>query len=240
VHCTSPSDGWSHAIRSGSSRVEWPPPPWPCHLAATRLRSLSAVRSLSPVLTHPTRDPVPRAACGRGDPDHPHRRPRAPVSPQLRTGHRAENTLNRPEGVAHRAPGRDVVPLDRPPAGAVRAGGGLRAQRFHPWDRDAEPIRMELVFRPYAFLADGDVVTDPGGRRWRFQAPFWWQELDGPARQAGLPEAARGAEVAAATTTSGSHEREGAAGRALPGPSRSRSPRSSDGRRQIARAATRA
>ncbi len=38
---------------------------------------------------------------------------------------------------------------------------------------------MELVFRPYAFLADGDIVTDSGGRRWRFEVPLWWQALDG-------------------------------------------------------------
>jgi hypothetical protein len=45
----------------------------------------------------------------------------------------------------------------------------------------AEPIRMEVVYRPYAFLDDGDVVTDSSGRTWRFEVPFWWQELDGPA-----------------------------------------------------------
>jgi hypothetical protein len=91
----------------------------------------------------------------------------------------------------------------------------------------AEPIRMELVFRPYAFLADGDVVTDRDGRRWRFEVPFWWQELDGPSDQPapgsdgmvgpawplalasddGEPDPARSAKVAAATA-SGSHAHE--------------------------------
>jgi hypothetical protein len=100
----------------------------------------------------------------------------------------------------------------------------------------AEPTRMELVFRPYAFLADGDVVTDPGGRRWRFRAPFWWQELDGCtghpgpvahgtvapdwplalAAEHGAPDRARSGEVAVATA-GGSHEREVARWRELAG-----------------------
>jgi hypothetical protein len=50
---------------------------------------------------------------------------------------------------------------------------GLLVELIAAWEPDgptpgvevAEPIRMELVFRPYAFLADGDVVTDSGGRR---------------------------------------------------------------------------
>lgn len=81
----------------------------------------------------------------------------------------------------------------------------------------AEPTRIELLFRPYAFLADGDVVTDVRGNRWRFQAPFWWRSLDDRARPAAAPawplrlapddgkaDARRGAEVAAATAA-GSH-----------------------------------
>ena len=84
-----------------------------------------------------------------------------------------------------------------------------------------EPIRMELVFRPYAFLADGDVVIDAGGRRWRFEVPYWWRQLDGqrgagpreegapdwPLRLASEdsePDPVRDAEVASATAT-GSH-----------------------------------
>ena len=64
---------------------------------------------------------------------------------------------------------------------------GLLVELIAAWEPDgptpgvevAESIRMELVFRPYASLADGDVVTDSGGRRWRFEVPLWWQALDG-------------------------------------------------------------
>jgi hypothetical protein len=86
-----------------------------------------------------------------------------------------------------------------------------------------EPIRMELVFRPYAFLVDGEVVVDADGRRWRFEVPYWWQELGRAgqgwltprwvgapswplalAAEDGAVALARGAAVAAATA-SGSH-----------------------------------
>lgn len=43
----------------------------------------------------------------------------------------------------------------------------------------AEPIRLELLFRPYAFLDPGDELTDRDGRAWRFDAPWEWQPLDG-------------------------------------------------------------
>jgi hypothetical protein len=41
-----------------------------------------------------------------------------------------------------------------------------------------EPIRVELLFRPYPHLRDLDVVADRHGRRWAFCAPWWWVELD--------------------------------------------------------------
>ncbi len=64
---------------------------------------------------------------------------------------------------------------------------GLLVELIAAWEPDgptpgvevAEPIRIELVSRPYAFLADGDIVTDSGGRRWRFEVPLRWQALDG-------------------------------------------------------------
>ncbi|MFF3595863.1 hypothetical protein [Kitasatospora indigofera] len=42
-----------------------------------------------------------------------------------------------------------------------------------------EPIRIELLFRPYAFLEPGDEVADRNGRAWRFDAAWDWQALDG-------------------------------------------------------------
>jgi hypothetical protein len=112
-----------------------------------------------------------------------------------------------------------------------RATRSYRA-RCHRVDA-AEPIRVELVSRPYALLDDGDVVTDAGGRRWRFEVPFWWQEHGGPAGrrpgwvdgpkwplslipQDGEADSVRSAQVAAATA-SGSHEREVARRRELTG-----------------------
>ncbi|MDK0524439.1 hypothetical protein [Streptomyces sp. ML-6] len=42
-----------------------------------------------------------------------------------------------------------------------------------------EPIRFELLFRPYAFLEPGDEVTDRNGRAWRFDAAWEWHAFDG-------------------------------------------------------------
>ncbi|MGW1887687.1 hypothetical protein [Streptomyces sp. NPDC001970] len=42
-----------------------------------------------------------------------------------------------------------------------------------------EPIRIELLFRPYAFLETGDEVVDHDGRAWRFDAPWDWHPFDG-------------------------------------------------------------
>jgi hypothetical protein len=50
-----------------------------------------------------------------------------------------------------------------------------------------EPIRVELLFRPYAQLRDLDVVADQHGRRWAFCAPWWWVELDHDDVRQGLP-----------------------------------------------------
>ncbi|OIJ68046.1 hypothetical protein WN71_009595 [Streptomyces mangrovisoli] len=42
-----------------------------------------------------------------------------------------------------------------------------------------EPISIELVFRPYAFLEEGDEVVDRDGRAWRFDGPWDWHPYDG-------------------------------------------------------------
>ncbi|MFE3991604.1 hypothetical protein ACFXPW_07890 [Streptomyces goshikiensis] len=41
-----------------------------------------------------------------------------------------------------------------------------------------EPIRIELLFRPYSFLEAGDEVVDQGGRAWRFDGPWDWRSFD--------------------------------------------------------------
>ncbi|WP_306193173.1 hypothetical protein [Streptomyces sp. MK5] len=48
-----------------------------------------------------------------------------------------------------------------------------------------EPIRIELLFRPYAFLEPGDEVADLNGRAWRFDAAWDWHPFDG--EQSGTP-----------------------------------------------------
>ncbi|MFD7732217.1 hypothetical protein ACFV6F_17740 [Kitasatospora phosalacinea] len=44
---------------------------------------------------------------------------------------------------------------------------------------DGAPIRLELRFRPYAFLEPGDEVTDRHERVWRFEGPWSWHSFDG-------------------------------------------------------------
>ncbi|MGW1217072.1 hypothetical protein ACWD6Z_00895 [Streptomyces californicus] len=48
-----------------------------------------------------------------------------------------------------------------------------------------EPIHIELVFRPYAFLELGDEVAGRDGRAWRFDAAWNWRPFDG--EQSGTP-----------------------------------------------------
>lgn len=56
---------------------------------------------------------------------------------------------------------------------------------LRPYER--EPIRVELLFRPYPELRDLDVVVDRHGRQWAFCAPWWWVELDHDDAREGLP-----------------------------------------------------
>ncbi|WP_237531005.1 hypothetical protein [Streptomyces sp. SID3212] len=48
-----------------------------------------------------------------------------------------------------------------------------------------EPVRIELLFRPYAFLEPGDEVSDRNGRSWRFDTAWDWHPFDG--EQSGTP-----------------------------------------------------
>ncbi|MFJ2651435.1 hypothetical protein ACIO1C_32520 [Streptomyces sp. NPDC087420] len=48
-----------------------------------------------------------------------------------------------------------------------------------------EPIRIELLFRPYAFLEPGDEVADRNGRVRRFDTAWDWHPFDG--EQSGTP-----------------------------------------------------
>jgi hypothetical protein len=41
------------------------------------------------------------------------------------------------------------------------------------------PLRLDLVFRPFASLAPGDDVADAARRAWRFDGPWHWTPYDG-------------------------------------------------------------
>ncbi|MFJ4191920.1 hypothetical protein [Kitasatospora sp. NPDC089509] len=81
-----------------------------------------------------------------------------------------------------------------------------------------EPIRLRLLFRPFAFLEPGDEVADRAGRAWRFDAAWDWHAFDGersavPAwplalltRGAGAPRVEEAAAVARATAVGGHAE----------------------------------
>ncbi|MDQ1012993.1 hypothetical protein QFZ82_007478 [Streptomyces sp. V4I23] len=87
-----------------------------------------------------------------------------------------------------------------------------------------EPMELELLFRPYAFLEIGDEIVDARGDAWRFEHPWNWYSFSG---QTGRPRwpltllARRGQPVEAKTvvaeTVSGSHEAEEARWRSMTG-----------------------
>lgn len=94
------------------------------------------------------------------------------------------------------SPDRDTGSLPResvgltllPPPGVAHDLGNLdEASCINPYG--AEPVRVELLLRPYAFLEDLEVVTDRDGRRWEFCRPYWWVELDRDDQREGPPEA---------------------------------------------------
>ena len=72
-----------------------------------------------------------------------------------------------------------------PQAVAYDLGQTDSVDTLRPYGR--EPIRVELLFRPYPELRDLDVVVDRHGRRWAFCAPWWWVELDHDDARQGLP-----------------------------------------------------
>jgi hypothetical protein len=59
------------------------------------------------------------------------------------------------------------------------------ADTLRPYER--EPIRVELLFRPYPELRDLDMVADRHGREWVFCGPWWWVELGRDGGREGLP-----------------------------------------------------
>jgi hypothetical protein len=61
-----------------------------------------------------------------------------------------------------------VAPCGTPPVVDLVPQG----YAFEPYG--PEPVRVELLMRPYAFLADGDVVVDTAGASWRFRPPYWF------------------------------------------------------------------
>lgn len=93
------------------------------------------------------------------------------------------------------SPDRDIGSLPREgvgltllPQGVAHDLGNLdEASYLNPYG--AEPVRVDLLLRPYAFLEDLDVVADQQGRRWEFVRPYWWVELDRDDQREGLPEA---------------------------------------------------
>ncbi|MEV7770958.1 hypothetical protein [Kitasatospora sp. NPDC086791] len=99
-----------------------------------------------------------------------------------------------------------------------------------------EPISVELLFRPYAFLEPGDELTDRDARAWRFDAAWEWHALDGERSgdpvwpltllvRGGQPTVApEEAAAVARATAAGSHaaERERWAGLALARPASGR------------------
>jgi hypothetical protein len=119
---------------------------------------------------------------------------------------------------------REGVGLTMVPQGVAHDLGNLdEASYLNPYG--AEPVRVELLLRPYAVLEDLDVVADQQGRRWEFVRPYWWVELDRDDRHEGLPEALAGpvwplallgrrgvaptpAEAVAQATAIGSHDQE--------------------------------
>ncbi|MEV5443573.1 hypothetical protein AB0N23_13695 [Streptomyces sp. NPDC052644] len=48
-----------------------------------------------------------------------------------------------------------------------------------------EPIHIQLLLRPYAFLEPGDEVADRNGRAWRFDAAWDWRPFGG--QRSGTP-----------------------------------------------------
>jgi hypothetical protein len=87
-------------------------------------------------------------------------------------------------------PGQSVGLTLLSPGMAHRLSNRDQASDLSPYG--PEPIRVELLLRPYAFLEDLDVVTDRDGRGWEFCRPYWWAELDRDDEREGPPSALAG------------------------------------------------
>ncbi|HZD69625.1 MAG TPA: hypothetical protein VFA45_12135 [Actinomycetes bacterium] len=84
-------------------------------------------------------------------------------------------------------PGESVLSTLLPSGVAHKLGNLDEASALNPYG--PEPVRVELLLRPYGFLADLDVVADRDGRPWEFVRPYWWVELDRDDQRQGPPEA---------------------------------------------------
>jgi hypothetical protein len=84
-------------------------------------------------------------------------------------------------------PGESVLLTLLPPGVAHSLANVEQAFGLNPYG--PEPVRVELLLRPYGFLEDLDVVADRDGRRWEFVRPYWWVELDRDDQRQGPPEA---------------------------------------------------
>ncbi|WP_180290651.1 hypothetical protein [Streptomyces sp. TLI_171] len=151
-----------------------------------------------------------------------------PPETALRTGDHCRvgvpTTVVHVAGVVHFDPPQVTGLLPRPacyldllPQGAAY-DSDLEDQAYALDPAGAEPIRIQLLFRPYAFLEPGDELVDCGGRAWRFDAAWEWHPLDDgeegvPAwplvltSRGGEPSAEEAATVAGATAV-GSHAAE--------------------------------
>ncbi|MFD0278076.1 hypothetical protein ACFVHB_29795 [Kitasatospora sp. NPDC127111] len=56
---------------------------------------------------------------------------------------------------------------------------GIEEQGYEIDPVGGEPIQLDLIFRPFAFLETGDEVVDHDGRAWRFDPPWRWHAFDG-------------------------------------------------------------
>lgn len=110
-----------------------------------------------------------------------------PPANQLREGERC--TVGFPDTVVHVIavetfdPPRVTGWLPRPHAQIVVLRHGVSADpraEDHGasiYLHDEMPVRLALVFRPYAFLETGDEVADRKGRAWRFGGPWDWSSF---------------------------------------------------------------
>ncbi|MEV0463249.1 hypothetical protein AB0I30_15665 [Nocardia tengchongensis] len=142
-------------------------------------------------------------------------------------------TVVRVIGLRRHEPPRETGWLPRPRREIVYVRAGHPAEpdvtdQGSAFDPDDDiPRKVELRFRPYAFLEIGDEIADAAGRAWRFGGPWNWEpfgtaETTEPAwplmllTRDGDSEDAAAVDVTEATL-SGSHQEELARWRELAG-----------------------